>query len=431
MTMQPRLYPFAIRSLTVPPGLQPILRGVAGYASAELANRVVRLLAILVIARHTDAAMLGTAALALSLFELVRVLANVGIGQRIIVAHDAELEAICRTALRLFILLCAGVALFQLGVAGILAVIFGHREAGAMLAVLAGVYAFMPAGLVQIHLAMRERRLATTARIAATQAIADHLLTMALVVIWPSAWAIVLPKLLTAPLWTVLARRACPWKPRRDVAPAPAAQFRTFFVGVFGSEAMIALRGQADKLVIGAVLGVKALGIYYFAFGAGLGIAQSLVTAFGIVLFPNLAAEGDAGERSARMRAATLAGLACIVPFALFQAVAAPFYVPLVFGEQWGEAAHYVALLSLAAIPLFLAAAIGAHLRAGGKPGREAALSAAATGAALGGLSIGAQLSLFAACAGYAAGLALILFPAAARSLLPRRQTLHPARKEA
>ncbi len=411
---------FAIRlQKMLPEGLQPVLRGFAGYASAELANRVVRLGAILVIARHTDAAMLGTAALALSLFELVRVLANVGIGQRIIVATADELEAICKTASRLFQALCAAVAMVQLGVAAILAWGFGLPEAGAMLAVLAAVYAFMPAGLVHIHLAMREGKLGATARIAATQAILDHVLTMALVVIWPSAWAIVLPKLLTAPVWTVLARRARPWAKSAAVAGAPVSEFRAFFGGVLGSEAMIALRGQADKLLIGALMGVKTLGIYYFAFGAGLGIAQSLVTAFGIVLFPNLASIADAQQRSARLRQATLAGLACLIPFAGLQALAAHLYVPLVFGEHWADAAPYVALLALSAIPLFLAAAVGAGLRADRRPGAEAAISCAATVAALGGLALGSQFSLAAACAGYALGLAFVLLPAGARILFP------------
>ena len=75
----------------LPRSVRPVLAGLSAYASAEMITRVVRIGAILVIARRTDPALLGTAAAALSLFELIRVLANAGIGQRIIAASDAEL----------------------------------------------------------------------------------------------------------------------------------------------------------------------------------------------------------------------------------------------------------------------------------------------------------------------------------------------------
>ena len=57
----------------------PVMRGLLAYGSAEAVSRVVRLASILIVARRISPEMLGTAALALSIFELVRVLANVGI----------------------------------------------------------------------------------------------------------------------------------------------------------------------------------------------------------------------------------------------------------------------------------------------------------------------------------------------------------------
>lgn len=419
---------FAKTIFPIPDGLAKLMRGFAGFASAELANRIVRLGAILIIARHTNAELLGTAALALSLFELTRVLTQAGIGQRIVAANDAELAAICERAYTLFWLCCVGVALIQLGVAAILFAVFAMTEAAAMLAVLSGVYLFMPAGLVQIFLLMRDERLGTCASIGATQAILDHILTAALIILWPSAWAIVLPKLLTAPVWTILARRARPWH-RDGSAPAPLGAFRAYCGGVLASEMMAALRLNADKLVISAMLGVQALGTYYFAFGAGLGIAQSLVTAFGTVLFASLCrAEGE--DRQRQLRTALLIGLAILSPIVAAQVFLAPIYVPIVFGLHWAPAAPYLALLSCAALPLFLVSGMGAAYRADRKPGRDAALASMATAGALGGLAIGAVHSLGAACAGYSIGLALVVIPAALRvatnrPFLPTPSTLN------
>tara|TARA_R100001126_G_scaffold37524_1_gene20927 strand:- start:133 stop:903 length:771 start_codon:yes stop_codon:yes gene_type:complete len=188
-----------------------LLRGLFAFGSAEAATRVIRLGALLIVARRVTPEIFGTAALALSVFELVRVLANAGIGQRLITATDAELPALCRTAYRLFWMLCLGVAAVQLAAAAVLAAVFDLPQVGQMLAALSLVYYVMPPGLVQIFLTMRAMRMPAVARIAATQNIVDSALTVSLVLIWPTAWAIVLPKLLAAPVWTVLARRSTRW----------------------------------------------------------------------------------------------------------------------------------------------------------------------------------------------------------------------------
>lgn len=397
----------------LPAGMEPLIRGFLAYASAEAMTRIVRLIAIIVIARFTSPLILGTAALALSLFELVRVLANAGIGQRIIVATNEELGAVCNTALRLFWGCCTAVAAVQLLVAAVLGLVVGQTDAATMLALLAFVYFIMPPGLVQIFLLMREGKLATTARIGASQTILDHVLTMALVVLWPSAWAIVLPKLLTAPVWTIMVRHARQWSSDASDGFAPISDFRGYAAGILGSEIMSAFRAQADKLLVGALFGTKLLGIYYFAFNAGLGIAQSLVSAFGIVLFPYLARVKTSAARNLEARRISGFGLLFFAPLIIAQAALAPIYVPVLFGETWAASANYVSILALGGLPLFAAASLSALHRAAQTTGREAQIGAAATVAALTGLVFGAQFSLEAACAGYVIGLALTFIPKA------------------
>ena len=401
-----------LRLLLTPDRWPTFARGVLAYGSAEAATRIARLATILVVARQISPAMLGVAALALSLFELVRVLTNVGIGQRIIVASDAELESVCRAAARLFWIVCGSVTGIQLALAAMLWAFFGLGEVAAMLAVLSLVYLFMPAGLVQIFLAMRAQRMAATATVVAAQNIADSVLTLALVLIWPSAWAIILPKVLTAPVWLVLARRTFSWSPDRTVNPAPSSAFGHFGPAILFSELLGAARLHADKLIVSAFLGTEALGLYYFAFNAGLGIMQSLIAACNLVLFPHLSKlAGFEFERE--FRRAFLAGLAIFGPLVAVQALLAPLYVPIVFGAKWTAATPYLALLACAALPLFVGALIGARERALGNPLAETRLMAIATASGLLGLTIGCQMSLAAACAGFGAGLALILLPAA------------------
>ena len=411
-------------TLLTPDRWPAFARGMLAYGSAEAATRVVRLVAILIVARQISPVMLGTAALALSLFELIRVLTNVGIGQRIIVASDDELESICRAASRLFGIVCIGVMLIQWGVSVIAYQAFDLGEAALMLAVLSLVYPMMPAGLVQIFLAMRAQRMSATARVVAAQNIADSILTIALAILWPSAWAIVLPKLLTAPVWLVLARRTYQWAPDRSVSGASTKAFAVFGPAILGSALLDATRLNADKLLVGALLGTEALGLYYFAFNAGLGITQSLVSACNLVLFPHLAKiSGSAIEYE--FRRAFIGGLAVLTPIVAAQTLLAPIYVPILFGENWNASTPYLVLLAFAALPLFAGSMLGARYRAVNKPYAETMLMAGSTFAGLIGLTWGAQFSLEMACIGFSSGLAIILIPAAIAQLIAAKTTLY------
>lgn len=406
----------AIRPLFDALTRSPLVRGLVAFGSAEAATRIIRLGALLIVARRVTPEIFGTAALALSLFELVRVLANAGIGQRLIVARDDELASLCRTAYRLFWLVCLAVAAIQLAVAAMVATVFALPQAGMMLALLALVYCVMPPGLVQIFLTMRAMRMETVARIAATQNIADSLLTVALVLIWPTAWAIVLPKLLAAPVWTVLARRSTRWVGDSRIAPAPYREFALMGPSVLATELLAALRLNADKLIVGALFGTEILGLYYFAFNAGLGLTQSFVAACNMVVFPHLV-KASAADGVAEFRKAFATGLAMLAPVVAAQALLSPFYVPLVFGETWVPAVPYIALLSLAALPLYAGSLVGAALRVEGRPQHEAVLTGLGSAAALAGLAAAAPLGLTAACLGYGLGLAVIFLPAAIRRL--------------
>lgn len=390
-----------------------LLHSLAAYGVGEIASRLARIGAIVAIARQISPAAMGVAALAISLFELIRVLANAGIGQSIIVAPEAELAGTCRTANRLFWAWCASVACIQLVVAALLAWAFGQPEAGALLALLSAVYLLMPLGLVQVFLLMRAGRLTTTARIATTQTITEHLLSMLLVLAWPSPAALVIPKLMTVPVWLIGVRRAMTWRPDPAAPAVPVARFVRYGSGILGTEIATAARGQLDKLIVGALLGTQALGGWFFAFGAGLGITNSVVGALSIVLLPHLSGAINTAERARRVRAALKLAGAVLVPLTLMQVALAPLYVPILFGARWADHAFLVSLLGLGALPTILAAVATAKLRATGNTALDAAIGSAATISALAGLLVGTRFGLAGAATGYVVGLWLVLIPAA------------------
>ena len=410
----------SVASKRLGPHYGALARGLGAYGGAELAIRLVRLGTTVIIARRLAPAIVGEAALALTIFEIMRVLERTGTGQRIVCAGAEELPAICNTVQRVYWGWSAVLMAAQVLMAAALYLWLDRPVAGMMLAALSLVYPFMGGGHVQYFLAIRAQRSASMARINASQNICDQLLTTAMLLVWPSPWSLVLPKLLTAPLWVIMARRAFIWQPDHTAGFMPVRRLLRFSASILASEAMSTLRTQGDNLIIAATMGTTALGTYYFACNAGLGNVSSLIGAFGSVTVPLLSAAPRGPLRIAALRRVVLAGLVVFVPLIALQCLAAPLYVPVVFGQRWAFSAPLIATLCLAGLPLLASSLTASWLRAEGRAGLDAASSTLGCVAALGGLYLGARIgNLAVAAAGLVAGQALAAGFTAARILSP------------
>lgn len=347
------------------------------YGASEVVSKLSRLFVVVMVARHLGAEQIGLAAAALAVCDIIKSLTENGIGQRIMAARDADLASVTARAHHLFWLVNLALFLFQISLGGVFAYL-GNPVVGALIALAALELLFMPGGLVQAALAMREGKLSQTAAIAGTQILSANLLSVGLVLIFPSPLVLVLPRVLTAPIWLVAMRRLRPWSPIRSVVPAPHKEFLTFGLPVVSVSLVNALRLHADKLVIGALLGVEGLGAYFMAFNAGLSIATSYVAAFDKVVFPHLCkgTSLDAGRIA-------LLGMVLVAPVVLAQSLLAPLYVPLLLGNDWAFISPIVSILCLTALPLTLWSAAAARLRVAGRPDIELAVTVTLTAALL------------------------------------------------
>lgn len=340
--------------------LGPFARNLMAYCLSEVAAKASRLMVVVAVARTMDASAIGMAAAALAAADILKSLTENGVGQRIIAARADAVEATCITARKIFNTWCFGLFAVQIVIGAGLYALTGDLRLFGLIAVLAGEYLFMPAGLVNCALAMREGKLKQTAAIGAGQVVGANAMSALLAVVMPGPMALVLPRLLAAPIWLIAMRRLRPWSPDLQVQPAPLRPFLRFGASVLGVELVKAVRLQADKLVIGALLGTQVLGVYFMAFNAGLGLATSFAQAFAIALFPHLCAATD---RASALRRAVWLSLSVITPVVVAQALLAPVYVPILFGANWEGIAQIVSVLCLAAIPGVLWSAAAQWLR--------------------------------------------------------------------
>ncbi len=328
------------------------LRNVAWLGGSEAFVRLTRLLTAVVLARVLDPLTFGIAALVLTINELVHVFNRNGVAAKIVQCSEDELEDVLETSYRVGFLVCGILFAAQVALANPIAQFYNNPELAVMLQTLALVYLIMPFAFVQSALVQRNEDFKTKALIEGSQVGVDNLLTAALAIGGLGAWAIVLPKLLVAPIWVIGYRRAVHWESIRPLWSfnkfREVFDFSRFYLGI---ELLKTARLNVDNLLIASLLGVEALGLYYFARNAGLGFSLSLVNAVTSAMYPNLCRVKDnlVGLK-ARFNSNLLKASMITAPLILAQALLAPWYVPLVFGEQWESAIPVLSLLCLSAL---------------------------------------------------------------------------------
>ena len=349
-----------------------MVRNLYWYGLAEFCARVSRLITTIVLARTLGATDLGTAAIAITCFELIRVLTNNGISQMVIRSTPELLAATCNTAHRVSRLACATICLLQICVGASVGYLCGRADLCAMISSLALVYLLMLPGLIPVYLLIREARTKELAAIAVAQVSIDNMLTAAFAIAGFGAWSIVLPKLLTTPVWLIGVRSCRRWSRDPQAGEISLRTLIGFSAPILFTEILFAARMNLDKLIVWCVLGVEALGVYYFAFNAGIGLSLALTTALSNSLYPELARLASQPTQLLRRYDSLLRLTALpIAGVILLQALLSPIYVPFVFGQRWASAAALVALLCLSAVTKPFSDSASQLLRAAGKPDVE------------------------------------------------------------
>lgn len=396
------------------PNNPSFLGHLMAYCASEAATKLSRLGVVVVVARTLDLTEIGLAAAALATGDLLKSLTENGVNQRIIAAPQAALSGTCARAHQVNWLWCGGLFAVQSALAAGIWLGTGNALLAGMIVLLAGEYLFMPGGLVQCGLALRAGKLRRTAAIAGSQAVTANALSIALALLWPSALALVLPRLLTAPLWLIAMRRLHPWQPDPATPAAPLGPFLRFGGPILATELVKTARLHADKLLVGALLGPELLGAYFIAFNAGLSLATSFSTAFSAVLFPHLCASAN---RAHAVRDGLRLSLMIIAPVVVLQSLLAPWYVPLLLGPAHAALADLVAILCLVAIPTMLWTATAGWLRAEQYTARELRGTAILTAALLTSTALAAPFGLTALAWAYLAT-ACVVMPVLSRPVL-------------
>ena len=350
-----------------------LIQAFSWLFAAQLLSRISRLMTTLVVARLLSPEHFGLVAIALATNELANVVARFGSTAALVQCDSKVLQERCKTAWSINWVLGIGLFLIQCGVAIPVAHWYDSPELVMPIVVLALSYLLLPLAQVNVALTLRRNDMRSVAKAEVLQSIADMLLTVTLAFAGFGLWALILPKVVVIPIWIYIHKTVSPWKPTGfslfNYKPLLAFSYR-----VMGVEVLNVVRHNIDYILIGAFLGIEALGIYFFAFNAGLGITKGVITALSNALYPNLCEQQRSLDAiNSRFRQGLkVIGLVVVAVVAL-QTSLAEYYVPIVFGTKWVDygALPILITICLSAVPIAFVEAGSQYLRARGLPQRD------------------------------------------------------------
>ncbi|MBW4611988.1 MAG: lipopolysaccharide biosynthesis protein [Desmonostoc vinosum HA7617-LM4] len=332
------------------------IRNVSWLGAAELISRIFRLGTTVILAHLFSRQDYGLLAVIYTTIDFANIFTlRSGIGAKIIQADERDVETICNTSYWLNWILCISVFIVQCIAAFPIAYFYKNTQLIYPLCTVALVYLILPNFLVQSALIERENRLKITALCNGVQSILSSIITLFLAARGMGIWAIVWAMVLTTPVWIVIGRINHSWRTPKFFTLERWREITNFGGTLLGVELLGILRWNIDYLIIGRFLGLEILGLYYFAFNAGLGISLSVLATFVSALLPYLCeVRGDINLLKERFFSSLKKTSAILIPVIILQAILVPFYVPIVFGQKWIPAIPLVVLLCLSALSFSL-----------------------------------------------------------------------------
>ncbi len=327
------------------------VQNVGWLGASQFINRIFRLGTTVVTARVFTPEDFGLIAIIATVHQFILTLAATGLQEKIAQAKTEQLEQITNTVYWLNWLLNIILFFIQCLTAVIISQFYNNQKLILPICFLGFIYFIRGFSVVQSGLVQRENRLQIFAISDAVGQMATNTLCIVMALMGLGLWAWVIPQVILAPIWNIIINRGYSWKPGRFSLKGWEEIFN-FGKNILGVSLLSTVRENIDYLLVGKFFTVHELGDYYFAFNAGIGISLNVLNTLTFAIFPYLAStEGDVLKLKKRYfdGMKTMAFIA--IPIICLQSALAPFYVPIIFGNQWVKVVPLIIIICLSALP--------------------------------------------------------------------------------
>jgi PST family polysaccharide transporter len=328
------------------------IKNLSWFGFGQLVVRVTRILTTIALARSLSPHDYGLAAIVIAIYEFINVFNSVGITAKIIQADEEDLEHLCNSGYWINWIIYPCLCIFQCLLSYPIALLYNETALILPICLLSLNYLFGPIGSIQGSLIKRENRLKVIAIGNSLQASIANILVAIFALFGFGMWAIILPKVIAFPVNNLVNLYNHSWRSHGKFTTQGWKEILEFGINILGLCFLKIFRNNLDYLIVGRFLGLSELGTYYFAFNAGLGISQTIITSMNSALYPYLCKLRSNSSSLKKGYFKTLKTVSLIiVPFVFLQTSFAHLYVPIVFSPKWISAIPILILITLSAIP--------------------------------------------------------------------------------
>lgn len=253
------------------------VRAVGHLGLGGAIGKIVSLVTTLAMARLLSPADYGLMALAMVVIGFIGFFNEVGIGAAIVqkpTINQAEVNGCFAIAMLTSIVLCGATALLS----GVIAQFFGNPRLGPMIAVLSSAFVLGAFGTVPSAFLRRDMQFKSIAAISVIATVLQSALCLLLAWCGFGVWSLVWGGILAAIVQSTGAFMLSSWRPRGNYGMRDATGLVMYGLQVTSTRVFWYMYSNADKIIIGKLLGARALGIYDMAFSLAT-MASSQITA--------------------------------------------------------------------------------------------------------------------------------------------------------
>jgi lipopolysaccharide exporter len=338
-------------------------------AFSTVITTALQLLQLLVLARLLKPEDFGLMAMVMVVIGFAQAYADFGVSAAIIQRQDATRNQLSSLY---WLNIVSGIFLFLLMwvITPLVILLFHEPRLKALVEVVSLGFLITPIGVQFQMLLQKTLRFDVLARQDIATSILGLCVTSLLAWLGYGVWALVWGQLSTASAKTILLVQTGwrEWSPSLRFRFEDLHGYLSFGIYQMGERAINYLNSRFDQLLIGYLLGPQSLGYYNFAFNLVIQPISRINPVLTKVAFPVFAKiQGDdnrlrVGYFSVQ-RILSMANFPILVGFS----AVAPFFIPVVFGEQWHPAIVLVEILAFVALIRSTGNPVGSLLLAKGR----------------------------------------------------------------
>lgn len=311
------------------------VRSVFWVGGGQVFRQVLGIVVSVILARLLAPEDFGLIAMAYVFIELAQVFTDFGIGAAIIQSKNANARVLS-SAFWATVSVGLLLALLTAAAAPLVATFYGDERLFAMMLALSLTLLLSGASVMPRAILHKEMRFSVAVASAMSGSLAGAITAVGLALAGFGVWSLVWQPIVGSSVAFLLVFLVCGWRPRATFSWAGICSLARFSAHVLGNDLLGYMSRNADKLLIGRVLGSAALGFYSLAWQLMLYPLTHISSVIVKVLFPTLSLlQGE----MARFRAAYLKATAAIglVTFPLMVGLfmVSEDFVLAVFGEKW------------------------------------------------------------------------------------------------